>query len=348
MAKLLSSLTVVIVARDECPNAAMLDRIARGVDEFVVDLNIVIIANGADSNLALKLKELVEAEPDLTVTFLGVRQQDDVARLVGLDQAVGDYILLCTPTDAEVDNLPRILAPLAAGYDLVVGAGAGGVEADRSFVAGLLFSTFRRLFRGITGTAFEERPTGLRVFSRAAALHVAGHVAGEVFVRARVIGAGFPSMVVELPASPIVKKRGVKTSAGLRHGLRLLLTTTALPLRMCSLVGFAAGLLSLVYAVYVIFIYFVMRDVQRGWTTLSLQISGMMFIFSVMFVFLAEYLIQILSASRTRSRRNFVVREITSQSSRRSRRWNIVDASGEFQLGAPQRLVGETTKSSTP
>jgi polyisoprenyl-phosphate glycosyltransferase len=90
-----------------------------------------------------------------------------------------------------------------------------------------------------------------------------------------------------------------------------------------------------------VLVYFFKPEVAAGWTTLSLQISGMMFIFSILFVFFAEYLIQLTSANPTRSRRHLVFREIRSRLSRRSRRLNVVDPAGNFKLGAPAHIFAE-------
>jgi hypothetical protein len=95
------------------------------------------------------------------------------------------------------------------------------------------------------------------------------------------------------------------------------------------------------YSVYVFCIYLIKADVVEGWTTLSLQLAGMMFIFSVVLLFLSEYVIQIHSASPPRSRRYLVMRELRSPLSRRTQRLNVVDAEGRFQLGKPAWLLAD-------
>jgi len=65
----------------------------------------------------------------------------------------------------------------------------------------------------------------------------------------------------------------------------------------------------------------------------------MMFLFSLQFLFLSEYLVQILSASPSGSRRHLVAREIRTPLTRRSGRLNLVDEEGRFQLGAPAALL---------
>ena len=122
--------------------------------------------------------------------------------------------------------------------------------------------------------------------------------------------------------------------------VRLLLTGSSAPLRLSSYLGFGGGIMSVVYAVYVVLVYLFKRDVEPGWTTLSLQLAGMMFLFSLQFLFLSEYLVQILSTSPATGRRQLVARELRGTLSRRSGRLNVVGKEGLFYLGAPQHLIG--------
>jgi hypothetical protein len=338
MPNAVSSLTAVMVVRDRCPSRALLGDLADALGELAADVDLVIVANGTTNDVSLELKALIANVADLTVVFLGVRQHDDIARLVGIDHAIGDFVLFCTPTPAEIASLPGLLAPLADEYDLVVGAPPQDAEPSEPPLTRASFRAFQALFQRLTGFCFEARPTGFRVFSRTAALYVATHALGEVLIRGMSLGPGFPAAAVPLP-EPSPAKPEARRSDRMSRALRLLLTSSALPLRLSSFIGLAGGFLSLLYAVYVACVYLLKPDVQAGWTTLSLQTSGMMFIFSVLFVFLAEYLIQILSANPARSRRHLVSREITSQIARQGRRLNVIDGTGEFQLGAPADLV---------
>lgn len=95
----------------------------------------------------------------------------------------------------------------------------------------------------------------------------------------------------------------------------------------------------MLYSVYVFCVYLFKADVAEGWTTLSLQLASMMLVFSVVLLFLSEYVIQIHSASPPRSRRYLVVRELRSPLSRRTQRLNVVDGEGRFELGRPIWLL---------
>jgi hypothetical protein len=118
--------------------------------------------------------------------------------------------------------------------------------------------------------------------------------------------------------------------------LRLILTGSATPLRLTSYLGFGGGVIAVLYGAYAILVYLFKTDVAPGWTTLSLLLAAMLFVFSAQFLFLSEYLVQILSAVPSSSRRQLVAREFRSPLTGRGGRLNVIDGEGEFHLGAPK------------
>ena len=96
------------------------------------------------------------------------------------------------------------------------------------------------------------------------------------------------------------------------------------------------GQMGVLYGVYAVLIWLLKTDVAPGWTTLSLLLALMLFVFSAQFLFLSEYLVQILSTVPSSSRRQLVAREYRSPLTGRGGRLNVIDAEGEFHLGAPK------------
>ena len=177
------------------------------------------------------------------------------------------------------------------------------------------------------------------MLSRTAALYVAGRPDAELRLRARAVGTGFPALVVPLPHNPAQAAQPIRHSWS--KGLGLLLSVSTMPLRGASYAAALGGGLSSLYSLYVFTVFLFQKNVAAGWTTLSLQLASMMFVFSIVLLFISEYVIQIHSASPPRSRRYLVVRELRSPLSRRTRRLNVVDGDGQFQLGKPDWLIAE-------
>ncbi len=336
----LASLTIVSVVNEVVATAQAFNSFASVLEREATDFDFVLVANAVETEAALTLKALVAAAPDTTVVFLGEKVHDDLARLVGVEHAVGDYVLFCDMALDDPVALPALLAELRAGYDLVIGDQPGQVYLERPLGLQLLFVAYAKAYAALTGIRLELRPTGMRVLSRAAALFLAGRPNSELIVRARSIGPGFPAIAVPLPSSRTpVRRATARGTHTWSKGISMLLSVSTLPLRGASYAALIGGALSALYSVYVFGVYLFKQDVAAGWTTLSLQLALMMFVFSFVLLFIGEYVMQIHSASPPRSRRYLVLREMRSPLSRRTLRLNIVDADGRFQLGQPTWLA---------
>ena len=341
----LSSLTAIVVVDGRAPEpgayeafVAELER--AGFDDF----DVVLVANGVSADVTLDLKDFVSRVPDSTAVFLARPMHGDVARLVGINHAVGDCVLFTTLAEEERLALPALLEPLRAGYDLSVADPLEGrLVLRRPAGQAVLLGAYLKVYRLLTGTALETRPTGFRAMSRAAALFVASRPTAEILLRSRELGPGFACTTRPLlPGRNFVHQPG-SLRGNWAAGIHALLSTTTIPLRLVTYLAVGGGLLSLVYGAYVIGIYAFGRNVARGWTTISLQLAAMMFIFSVLFLLLSEYVLQIHAANPPRSLRHLVLRELRSPLSRRTARLNVVDAEGRFQVGAPAELLTTMT-----
>jgi hypothetical protein len=334
----ITSLTVVSVVKDRVPDSACSERYAAVLEKFAIDFDLVLVANGTAAAESMALKALVASTPDTMAVYLAQPVHDDMARLVGGEHAVGDYVLFCELARDDPALLPDLLTPVQEGYDLVI-ADRGPERPGRTPLERVLVAIYVQLYRVFGGTPIALYPTGVRVLSRAAVLYVFGRADAELLLRARSIGDGFPAKLVPFPTGPAVTPRGVGHSWS--KGAGLLISSNALPLRSASYAALLGGGLSVLYSLYIFFVYLFKTDVAAGWTTLSLQLAGMMFIFSVILLFLSEYVIQIHAASAPRNRRYLVVRELRSPLSRRTQRLNLVDADGRFQLGKPVWLAAD-------
>jgi hypothetical protein len=98
---------------------------------------------------------------------------------------------------------------------------------------------------------------------------------------------------------------------GTMQALDIITSHSTHPLRVMSWLGFVASLLNIVYALYVLVVAITKSHVAEGWTTMSLQLSGMFFLLFLFMVVLSEYIGKILVESRREVRYN-VLDELTS------------------------------------
>jgi hypothetical protein len=328
-----TSISAVIVADDAVPSIELARRLGDVLADWFSTTQIVIVCAGPSDAASLALKHMVEALPDIAVCFLAVKCEPDLARLVGLDHALGDWVLCLTPTEEEIEALPRLLEHHGTGHDVII-AEAEAPERRMPTLYGVLERLYFKALDRLVRSRTRPGAFSVRLYSRVAALHIANSAIGEVLIRSSTLAGGF--LTLRLPdcyRDPrAARRRSLLPAIG--RGLRLLVTSTAAPLRWVTLVAVASGVLSIVYSLYVLGIYLLKPDVEPGWTTISLQISGVMFLFSVIFTIVSEYLVQIHANSLPR-RRHIVVRELRSSRTRRAGRLNVVDHLGRFHLGGP-------------
>ena len=115
---MLSSVTSVVIVRLYPVDLETVAKLSRALEKLFVDVETVIVANGVSPEMSIALKKAAESLPDCTVLYLNEEVHDDVARLLGIDHAVSDYILLSTPLESEIAALPAMVAALEEGHDL--------------------------------------------------------------------------------------------------------------------------------------------------------------------------------------------------------------------------------------
>jgi polyisoprenyl-phosphate glycosyltransferase len=259
----------------------------------------------------------------------------DIARMVGIDHAISDFILFVTPTGAEIASIGQLVARMREGYDVVtvVDSDLPSSQSERP-VYHRLYVIYFKFYSLLTRQNIKPEGVAFRLLSRAAALFIVGQFGGEIFLKARDIGGAFPASQISIPGIARGQPRPHTYGQAWKKAFRMLSSTVA-PLRIALMASFTAAALSVVYSAYITVVFLFLPYV-RGWTTLSFQISGMMMLFSFIFILLLEYVIQIHAGSPTLARRGLVVREWRSPRTKRPSRLNIVDPGGLYYLGAPR------------
>lgn len=326
-----AAITAIIVVDDAAPALDLLQALHETLAAAAADQEIVVIANEVPAETAQRLRELVEAIPDVTVHFLAGHVDHDTAVLVGLDQALGDWIVTLTPTAGEITALPAVLDQ-AGTYEVVFGASAGATAKTGLYprLAGLYF----RAYSWLAGTKLDWPPPRIRLYSRSAARHLASQADSAFALRALAFSGAFPGTRIVLPDLDGPALPRSRPREALRKALRALLGTSALPLRLVIAVSVLTGALAVASSLYALIVYFLKADVAPGWTTLSLQISMMMLLFSMIFALLSEYVLNLYRAMAPR-RRILIVRELRSPSRSDIGRLNVLGSDGSYQLGAP-------------
>lgn len=305
--------------------AGTVGAVAALASSLAQDWEVLLVARGLPADDVMALTRAVQQVPDATLHILEDLASEEAAQLAALDMAIGDRVLLVDPFDLQPEACAGMAAMADRGYEVVLGRRAG--RAHPSITYGLCRRAFARVYSLLTGVAIENGLPRTALYSRAAALHLLSRREAEMLLRSTSLGEAFPSAAVELAgnAGETGGRRRERPMRAVMRAYRALNFTGALPLRLVVLLCATSAVFNLLYMTYVIVSRLVEDDVQPGWATLSLQVSGMFFLICIILGIIAEHLIAVDRAVNRRPR-YIVLREVRSPLSKAWKARNIVGA----------------------
>src|SRR5947209_20515678 len=114
---LLTSISAIVVQDRTFPDASLFDRLNATLSRISVDSEVIIVANNVTEEVVRTLRPFVESIPDATCVILAAPTDPDVARLIGIDYAIGDFLVFLTPTNAELSALEELARRATDGFD---------------------------------------------------------------------------------------------------------------------------------------------------------------------------------------------------------------------------------------
>jgi glycosyltransferase involved in cell wall biosynthesis len=220
------------------------------------------------------------------------------ALVAGLDAAIGDFVVIMDAESDPTSEVPAMVDQCRAGVDAVLGVDLSQSSGPLLRVArGAFFAIIRKLVR----IEPVRSTTGFRVLSRHAV---------NALTRIRQRLRYFPLLAAEVGLTiathpcPRITRSGKRYQESLRRALRIgisvIVFNSSVPLRFVSLLGLTGSLLSFAYSLFVIVNYLTRRDLMPGWTTLSLQVSGLFALVFIILMLLCEYVARVLEESSDR------------------------------------------------
>lgn len=264
----------------------MVAKIQSALDSRYSDYEIVLIAQGpALDALPDDVKGSITARlPSIRHIQLAAHVDNDVAWAAGLENAIGDFVVLFSH---DVDPVPAIgdaVDACKAGFDVVVGV------ADQPLsIPYRLFRAFADQLLGALDYHLPRNASSLRCLSRRAVNAVTRTGRFHHQLHMRIQKTGYPSCTYayELLQGDVGRKSLIR---GIRDFIRLLVFNSSRPLRWMSMLGFIGSLAAFLFATYSVLIHLIKGNVVEGWTTTILFMSILFMLQFVMMAFFGEYL----------------------------------------------------------
>ncbi|MCE1115114.1 glycosyl transferase, partial [Pseudomonas sp. NMI795_08] len=258
----------------------------------------------------------------------------DTASWVGLENALGDFVVVVDPQIDDVNFIPKMLDQAVCGADVVFANNAQ--KPAQSLAYRSANAVFHSLYNRFNGVHLAKEAPQYRILSKRVINFILQHPQPALTYRHLPATGGFSRAYLDYSSAPLatVPKR---LGESIDRGMRLLVSTTRAPMRLVTSLSLFGAVSNLVYSIYVLAIGILKTDVAPGWVSFSLQQSGMFFLISLVLLVLGEYILNMASLSNEGPLYH-VGQEFTSARMTRLEKLNIEEVdSGTAQPQHPTR-----------
>jgi glycosyltransferase involved in cell wall biosynthesis len=260
---------------------------------------VILVDDGSVDETHKEVKTMLKETQQVRYMRLSRSFGRDAALSAGIESAIGDYVVTMDPACDPVADIPEMVKVCQQHGGIVHGLAEN--PRTRSMLRSGFGSMFRSYCNRRLGVDLKRGAEDFRVMSRQAVNALLQVRVQNRYLRVLTLTLGYTHEF--FPYERRERNEGLKRGSlmsELATAVDLLAANTRHPLRMVTAAGLLGAMLNLCYALYVVAVYFVKADVTSGWTTLSLQQSGMFFFICLILAVLSEYVGAILGEVRSR------------------------------------------------
>ncbi|MFN6018261.1 MAG: glycosyltransferase [Verrucomicrobiota bacterium] len=306
--------TVISVVVPLQNDASLIPVVVKDIDRVLAKsfrfFEIILVDDGSTDNTRSIVADILKTVQRVRYQRLSRAFGRDICLSAGIESAIGDFVCTLNPRTDPIDVLPEMILECKQHGGIVHGIAEN--PEYRNWSRRLMGAAFRKYCKKHLGVDIRRGVSDLRVMSRQAvnALLQIREQSRHLRVLTLMLGYShgfYPYQITTREGSPHRPQLGFEISTA----IDLLTSNTRHPLRLVTCAGMAGAFLNLLYAFYVVAVYLTMRNVASGWTTTSLQLSGMFFLVCSILTVMSEYLGTVLHEVRGRPL-YFIAEEATS------------------------------------
>ncbi|NDL63134.1 glycosyl transferase family 2 [Acerihabitans arboris] len=261
-------------------------QIQRTLDTHYSDYEIVIVAHGPFkiSKFSNGAEAILQQIPSVRFIQLSGSVHHDVAWAAGLENAIGDFVVLFDPAADPISAISGIVDMCRSGTDVVVGV----AKQPATPAYKLLRLISDRVLQAID-YHLPQHATTLRCISRRAVNSVTstGRFHHQFYLRIQKTGYPIGIYSYQQRANSATKKT---FWGGFRYLVRLMVFNSSRPLRWMSGIGMTGSLAAFIFTVYSVAVNIIRGHTVEGWTTTILFMAFLFMLQFIMLAFFGEYL----------------------------------------------------------
>lgn len=282
---------------------AFLQEVVTVLTSCKYNYEIILIDDGSTDETINKCLPFIKINPHIRLLVFSRNYGHEIASTAGFDHATGDYVVLM---DSDLQHPPQLIPELIKcahedGYDVV--CAARNNRKQQSFIKKQTAALFYKLSKKLTGFDLMNGNIGnFRLINRKVVDSLKLMKENNRHLIMMFAYIGFNTTTVSYDVSP---RFAGKSKYSLRKLIQLSLDSivsfSARPLHMMSLLSILISLVMMVYAGFILMQkLFTHQQLADGMASIIFLIAGL---FSVLFLFLAiisEYISRILIEAKNR------------------------------------------------
>jgi polyisoprenyl-phosphate glycosyltransferase len=278
---------------------AFADEVLSELRAHYSNYELILVDDGSEDDTAERVARLLERQPCIRYIRLSRSFGTENAIASGLDTTIGDFVVVMAPDSDPPTLIPEMVEHARSGIGNVYGVRTSRQDEPLWLRAGA--ALFHWLCTRLLDIRFPRNSTHFRALSRKAVNAVTRIKDRYRYLRLLSASVGYSSRAI--PYEPLhrhqpPRHRGFVHSVGL--AMNIMVSQSTHLLRLVSWLGLGASLVNILYMGYVLAIYLLKSKVAEGWTTLSLQMSGLFFLVFLILSVLSEYVGRLMEESRAR------------------------------------------------
>lgn len=259
------------------------------LEQHFVDYEIVVIHEKTNSNQYYDWDLVLKKIPSIRVIDVAFELNEEVSYAVGLDNSIGDYILLFNPERDPLTLIKESVDLCQQGNGVIT-----GVDNENNN------SNYYRLIRPLVffvlkdiGYNVPKNSTKFRCLTRAAVDVIMRAKSCHQQIYIRMSQCGLSGCSIKYTTGQQYKNSKTVYSAT-KELIGLMVLNSVKPLRWMSLLGFGGSFFSLSFALYSVMSKFFNDEVADGWTSTVVLTSFMFMLMFIILSFFGEYMARLL------------------------------------------------------